>query len=191
MMKAIERKCHEFANQVKKEANIKWWSRQTRVRGRDRSLIKCGVQFTLPSGILCSALITPAILWDLMNLWCWTALRGRKHHQLAENARKDKCKHFTIRLINNTKPKLHCAQIMRKKILYSKIYFDPILMKSKTKSYTQNLAWMFRKLQRKLWIAPFTYIQIKTHALSPYRVKDSVHNFFIISLLFSLAGQLD
>lgn len=114
-----------------KEANIKWWSRQTRVRGRDRSLIKCGVQFTLPSGILCSALITPAILWDLMNLWCWTALRGRKHHQLAENARKDKCKHFTIRLINNTKPKLHCAQIMRKKILYSKIYFDPILMNRK------------------------------------------------------------
>lgn len=120
MMKAMERKCHELANQVKKEANIKWWSRQTRVRGRDRSLIKCGVQFTLPSGILCSALITPIILWDLMNLWCWTAIRGRKHRQLAENARNDKCKHFTIRSMSTTKQKWHCAQIMRKKYFIRK-----------------------------------------------------------------------
>ena len=48
----------------------------------------------VPSGIHCSALIAPIILWDRMNLWCWTALRGRKHRQQAKNARKDKCKHI-------------------------------------------------------------------------------------------------
>ena len=147
--------------------------KRKQISSGDRDRLECaGVMWVkmwspadVPSGIHCSALIAPIILWDRMSLWCWTALRGRKHRQQAENVRKDICKHLRSDW-RSTQSKMTCNQHRArgscgKNNLDSKIYFSwsNINKIVYSKRRLPKFPMYVRKTIQKA--VPFTYIQIK------------------------------